>query len=281
MGNWKSSRILAERWDVSDGGLTYTFSLRDDIEFHDGRAVTADDLKWSMERATDPATEAPTVSVFLGDIAGVRDKLEGNAFNIAGVKVIDQKTISITADAPKAYLLAKLSYPTSFVLDRNNLEGNDDWFKQPNGTGPFLLDEYIPGELIRLTANKNYHLGAPHVDEVMHILSGGDALLMYENDEIHITGVGITSLDAILDPANPLSTDVQRSPPSFSTYFMGLNAKEPPFDDKNVRLALNYAIDRDTISEVLPPGAVSACQWGPPSGVPRIRPQPGRLRVRS
>ena len=61
---------LAERWDVSDGGLTYTFSLRDDIEFHDGRAVTADDLKWSMERATDPATEAPTVSVFLGDIAG-------------------------------------------------------------------------------------------------------------------------------------------------------------------------------------------------------------------
>ena len=117
---------LAETWDISDGGLTYTFTLRDDIEFHDGRAVTADDVKWSMERATDPATEAPTVSVFLGDIAGVNDKLEGNASNISGVKVIDQRTISVTADAPKAYLLAKLSYPTSYTLDRNNLEASDD-----------------------------------------------------------------------------------------------------------------------------------------------------------
>ena len=266
---------LAETWDISDGGLTYTFTLRDDIEFHDGRAVTADDVKWSMERATDPATEAPTVSVFLGDIAGVNDKLEGNASNISGVKVIDQRTISVTADAPKAYLLAKLSYPTSYTLDRNNLEASDDWFKQPNGTGPFLLDEYIPGELIRLTANKSYHLGAPHVDEVMHILSGGDALLMYENDEIHVTGVGLTSLDAILDPANPLSTDVQRSPPSFSTYFMGLNAIEPPFDDKNVRLALNYAIDRDTISETLLRGLLVPANGVLPPGFPGYDPNLG------
>ncbi len=266
---------LAESWDVSGGGLTYTFHLRDDIEFHDGRAVTAEDVKWSLERATDPATEAPTVSVFLGDIAGVNDKLEGNASNISGVKVIDQRTISITADAPKAYLLAKLSYPTSYVLDRNNLEGNDGWFKQPNGTGPFLLDEYIPGELIRLTANKNYHLGAPYVDDVLHILSGGDALLMYENDEIHVTGVSLTSLDAILDPANPLSADVQRSPPSFSTYFMGLNALKPPFDDKNVRLALNYAIDRETISETLLRGLLVPANGVLPPGFPGYDPNLG------
>ena len=123
-----------------------------------------------------------------------------------------------------------------------------------------------------MTANKSYHLGAPHVDEVMHILSGGDALLMYENDEIHVTGVGLTSLDAILDPANPLSTDVQRSPPSFSTYFMGLNAIEPPFDDKNVRLALNYAIDRDTISETLLRGLLVPANGVLPPGSPDTTP---------
>ena len=266
---------LAENWEITGGGLTYTFNLRDDIQFHDGRAVTAEDVKWSMERATDPATEAPTVSVFLGDIVGVNDKLDGNASEISGVKVIDERTISVTADAPKAYILAKLSYPTSFVLDRNNVEGAENWLNQPIGTGPFLLDEYIPGELIRLTANQDYHLGAPHVAQVDHILSGGDALLMYENDEIHVTGVGLTSLDAILDPANPLSGDVQRAPPSFSTYYMGLNVEQPPFDDLNVRLALNHAIDRATISEVLLRGLLVPAEGVLPPSFPGYDPNIG------
>ena len=141
--------------------------------------------------------------------------------------------------------------------------------------GPFLLDEYIPGELIRLTANQDYHLGAPHVAQVDHILSGGDALLMYENDEIHVTGVGLTSLDAILDPANPLSGDVQRAPPSFSTYYMGLNVEQPPFDDLNVRLALNHAIDRATISEVLLRGLLVPAEGVLPPSFPGYDPNIG------
>ena len=257
---------LAEKWDITDGGRTYTFHLRDDIKFHDGRPVTAQDVKWSLERATDPALQAPTVDTFLGDIVGAKDKLNGLASEISGVKVINDRTITITADAPKAYFLAKLSYPTSFVLDKNNVTEDASWLRSPNGTGPFRLAEYLPGEVIRLTAYEDYHLGPPHIDEALHILSGGDALLMYENDEIQVTGVGLTSLDAILDPANPLSTDVQRSPPSFSTYYIGLNVEEPPFDDPKVRLALNHAIDKETISHqllqdlwvpakgVLPPG---------------------------
>ena len=70
---------LAERWEVDEAGLVYTFTLRDDITFHDGKPITADDFKYSIERATDPELHSDTAPLYLGDIAGVRDKLNGNA----------------------------------------------------------------------------------------------------------------------------------------------------------------------------------------------------------
>ncbi|PKB64133.1 MAG: hypothetical protein BZY80_03780 [SAR202 cluster bacterium Io17-Chloro-G2] len=259
---------LAEDWDISNGGRTYTFHLRENATFHDGRQVTAQDVKWSIERAGDPATQAPTVDLFLGDIVGFKDKAKSLASDVSGVRVIDDRTIEITADAPKAYFLAKLTYPTSFVLDKNNVTQDASWLRTPNGTGPFRLAEYSPGEVIRLTAFEGYHLGAPNLAEVLHILSGGDAMLMYENDEIHVTGVGLTNLDSILDPANPLNRDVNKSPPSFSTYYMGMNVDQPPFDDPKVRLALNYAIDRDTISTTLLKGLLVPANSVLPPGFP-------------
>lgn len=259
---------LAEDWDITNGGRTYTFHLRENATFHDGRQVTAQDVKWSMERAGDPATQAPTVDLFLGDIVGFKDKVKGLASDVRGVRVIDARTIEIEADAPKAYFLAKLTYPTSFVLDKNNVTQDATWLRDPNGTGPFRLAEYTPGEVIRLTAFEGYHLGAPKLAEVMHILSGGDAMLMYENDEIHVTGVSLVNLDSILDPANPLNRDVHQAPPSFSTYYMGMNVNEPPFDDPKVRLALNYAIDRETISTTLLKGLLSPAVGVLPPGFP-------------
>ncbi|MCH7713942.1 MAG: peptide ABC transporter substrate-binding protein [Chloroflexi bacterium] len=259
---------LAESWDISNGGRTYTFHLRENATFHDGRKVTAQDIKWSIERAGDPATQAPTVDLFLGDIVGFKDKLKGLASDVSGVRVIDDRTIEITADAPKAYFLAKLTYPTSFVLDKNNVTQDASWLRAPNGTGPFRLAEYTPGEVIRLTAFEGYHLGPPKLAEVLHILSGGDAMLMYENDELHVTGVSFNNLDAILDPANPLNRDVKQAPAQFSTYYMGMNVNEPPFDDVKVRLALNYAIDRDTISRTLLKGLLVPAIGVLPPGFP-------------
>ena len=266
---------LAEDWDITDGGVTYTFHLRQNAKFHDGRPVTAQDIKWSIERAGDPATQAPTVDLFLGDIVGFKDKANGIASDVRGVQVIDALTVQITADAPKAYFLAKLTYPTSFVVDKNNVTSDATWLREPNGTGPFRLAEYTPGVTIRLTAFEDYHLGAPNLDEVQHILSGGDALLMYENDEIQVTGVGLTNLDSILDTGNPLNRDVQQSPPSFSTYYMGMNVQEPPFDDPKVRLALNYAIDRDTISTTLLRGLLVPAVGVLPPGFPGYRDSTG------
>ena len=114
---------LAQEWEIGGGGRSYTFRLVKDAIFHDGRPVTARDIKWSLERAADPLTNAPVVDTYLGDIVGVKEKLEGRATDIAGVQVIDDHTVVISIDAPKAYFLAKLTHSNAYVLDRNNVGG--------------------------------------------------------------------------------------------------------------------------------------------------------------
>ena len=235
-------------WDVSSDGRIYTFHLRQDAKFHDGKPVTAQDVKWSLERAANPLTSAPVVDQYLGDIVGVKERLAGDASEVAGVRVIDDRTVEITIDAAKSYFLAKLTYPTAFVLDRENVEANRRWFREPNGTGPFKLSEYVPGESMVLTRNELYHLGPPFLEKVRFILSGGTAMLMYENDEIHLTGVGLADLDRLLDPNNSLNAELKQAPPRFSTDYIGMNVTEPPFDDPKVRQALNYAINKQVIS---------------------------------
>jgi oligopeptide transport system substrate-binding protein len=263
---------LAERWDISDDGLVYTFHLRQDAKFHNGKPVTAQDVKWSLERVTDPETQAPVAEQYLGDIVGVTEKLNGQADSIQGVRVIDDRTIEITIDAPKSYFLAKMSYPTTFVLDRENVEGNPDWLRQPNGTGPFKLAQYDVGQTIRLVRNENYHLGPPHLDEIRFILSGGSPMLMYENDEIDITGVGLADLARVKDPNEPLNAELHEAPAGFSVSYIGMDVNQPPFDDPKVRMALNLAINKEAIAENVLENLASPAKSIIPPGFPSYNP---------
>lgn len=264
---------LVEDWDVSADGRVYTFRLRSDAVFHNGKPVTAEDVRWSLERATNPSTESPVAGQYLGDIVGVKEKLDGDAETISGLRVIDDKTVEITIDAPKSYFLAKLTYPTGFVLDRENVEADPKrWFRRPNGTGPFMLTQYDVGEKMVLSRNPNYHLGAPHLDEVEMILSGGTSMLMYENDEIHVAGISLADLDRILDPSNSLNAELQQAPPTFSVQYIGLNVNEPPLDDVKVRQALNLSIDKQNLAtSVLADQVVPAYGILPP-GFPGFNP---------
>ena len=258
---------VADRWEISEDGMTYTFYIRDNARFHDGKPITASDFKWSLERAASPDTASPVADTYLSDIVGVDDVLEGEATDIVGVRVIDDRTLQIEIDAPKAYFLAKLTYPTAYVLDRENVEaGGDGWTDAPNGSGPFKLAEYRVGERIVLERNENFYLEPPHLDSVIMNLAGGQSMAMYENDEIDITGVGLFELDRVLDPTEPLNKELVIAPPSFTTFYIGFNAAEPPFDDPKFRQALTHAVDKDLIANevlstlvtpaygVLPPG---------------------------
>ena len=270
--NFSVAPDLASSWEISENGTVYTFHLRPDAKFHDGRPVTAQDVKWSLERVADPELVSPVVDQYLNDVIGVQAKLRGEADSVEGVKVIDDQTVQITIDAPKSYFLAKLTYPTAFVLDQTNVEGNEDWIRSPNGTGPFRLAQYDVGEVMRLARNDFYHLGPPHLDEVELQLSGGSSMILYENDEIDVTGVGLADLERVLDPGSPLNPQVQPYPARFTTSYVGLNVSEPPLDDPKFREALNLAVDRDQIATVVYDGAVRPAKSIIPPRFPAYNP---------
>jgi len=244
---------IAEGWEVSEGGTVYTFHLREDVKFHDGKPVTAQEFKYSIERACDPATGSVVADTYLGDIIGTKEKLRGLTDEVSGVRVIDDYTLEITIDAPKAYFLAKLTYPTAFVVDRENVEGpRQPWTDRPNGTGPFKLKEYRLGERIVLERNEFYYgEPKPALEEVHFYLAGGSAMIMYENEELDATPVGLADIERVLDPTNPLNKELTMVVPTLSTFYIGFNVNRPPFDDVKVRQAFNYALDKEKIINVV------------------------------
>ena len=270
--NFSVAPDLAESWEISQDGTTYTFNIHPDAKFHDGRPVTAQDVKWSIERVADPELASPVVDQYLNDIVGVSSKLDGASGEVSGVQVVDDRTVRFTIDAPKAYFLAKLTYPSAFVLDQANVALGDAWFETPNGTGPFRLDEYVIGETIRLGRNEYYHLGPPHLDEVEMILSGGSRMILFENDEIDVTGVGLADLERVLDPSDALNPLVHPYPARFTTSYIGLNTDQPPLEDPKFRKALNLAFDRDQIAAVVYEGAVRPAKTIIPPRFPSYNP---------
>ena len=260
---------IAESWEINEDGTVYTFHIRDDAKFHDGKRVTADDFKWSMQRAAHPDTASPVADTYLNDIVGVEAVLEGETEDISGITVIDDSTLQIEIDAPKAYFLAKLTYPTAYVLDSENVvSGGRTWTDTPNGTGPFRLKEYRIGERIILERNEHYYRERANVDSIAMNLAGGQSMAMYENDEIDITGVGLFDLDRVLDPSEPLHEELVVAPPDFSISYVGFNASMPPFDDPKFRQALNHAVDKHLISNEVLSGLVEPAYGILPPGFP-------------
>jgi len=240
---------IAADWEVSPDGKTYTFHLREGVKFHDGRAVTASDFKYSFERAADPETGSPVAEAYLGDIVGVKQKLSGEADTVSGVRVIDESTLEITIDAPKAYFLTKLVHCTAFVVDSENINSGDDWWRRPNGTGTFRLAEWLEGEKIALERNELFYRGTARLDRVTFLLKG-DSMMMYENDQIDITGVGASNIERVLDPTNPLNDQLVIAP-ELSVLYIGFNNEIPPFDDAAVRQAFCHAVDKDKLIQIL------------------------------
>src|SRR5262249_7959118 len=163
-----------------------------------------------MERAADPATDSSTADTYLGDIVGAKDMIRGKAKEISGIKVIDDNTLQITIDAPKPYFLAKLTYPTAFVVDKNQIQNDKrNWTRRPNGTGPFKLQEWKIGERVVLVPNERYHGDVkPKVSKVTFNLAGGSSLTQYENGEIDISGIGINDIERIRDKSESLNKEL-------------------------------------------------------------------------
>lgn len=257
---------LAGSWDLSTDGKVYTFHLRPNAKFHDGRPVVAQDVIYSWERAAAPATQSDTVLTYLGDILGVAEMHSGKAQHISGLKALDDHTLQVSIDAAKPYFLFKLTMPVAFVLDQKNVESGPNWYRTPNGTGPYKLTRWDSFKLMVYDANPDYYLGAPSIQQIVVQLYTGVGINLYESGEIDMTGISSSDVARVLDPADPLHPDL-RSGVSLCTDFVVFDVTRPPFDDVKVRQAFSMAFDRQKYIDVVTNGV----------GIPAKGPYPPAL----
>jgi ABC-type oligopeptide transport system substrate-binding subunit len=174
---------------------------------------------------------------------GVPEKVSGQADTISGLTALDDHTLQVTLDAPKPYFVYKLTYPTSFIVDRENVESGDDWYREPNGTGSYRMREWRSFEYIIYEANADFYLGAPSIRYIVVRLYSGVGLNLYETGEIDITGIGRYDADRFLEPSEPLHSELLTGV-DLCTSYITFDVTQPPFDDVNVRKAFSMAFDR-------------------------------------
>jgi oligopeptide transport system substrate-binding protein len=258
---------LAESWEVTSDGTLYTFHLRQNALFHDGRPVTAGDVVFSWERAANPETRSDTALTYLGDIVGVREMVDGRSDHISGLRVVDDHTLQVSIDAPKPYFLLKLTYPTAFILDKNNIESGPDWYRTPNGTGPYRLTRWERFQVMIYERYEDFYLGPPAIPYVIMQLYSGIGLRLYETGEIDMTAVYPYSVPGVMDLSNPLHSELVGGVDLYTDYVV-FDVNQPPFDDLKVRQAFSMAFDRQKYMDVVLQGIALPAVGPFPPGLP-------------
>ncbi len=256
---------LAESYEISPDLMTYTFKLRSGVLFHNGREMTADDVKYSLDRATNPATQSPGAG-FFGSIAGFENA--GDA-GLSGVEVIDPLTVRITLSRPDATFLHVMALNFASVVPKEAVEAaGDDFGKHPVGTGAFKLADWTLGQSLTFAKNADYwREGVPYLDQVVFEVGQEPivALLRLQSGEVDVPGDGIPPAkftEVMADPAQAARVVVGGQ---LHTGYITMNVTMPPFDKVEVRQAVNMAINKDRIVQIINGRATPANQPLPPS----------------
>lgn len=263
---------LASSWTVSADGLTYTFAIRHDARFQDGRQLTAADVVWSWTRALDPETGSLSGPVFLEDIRGAAAYAAGEADSVSGLRADGARTLVVTLRSPLSFFPSKLSAGPALVVDRHNVSAGGEWWRTPNGSGPYRLETWQSENLIRLRRadTASWLPGGPAVVEFRQ-LDVGEELRLYEDDELDLASIGTADFDRFHDPNEPRSRELQ-STPDLAFHYLGFNTTLAPLDDVHVRRALALATDRVFINEVVLAGTQREAKGVIPPGLPGHRP---------
>lgn len=259
---------LAESYSISDDGMLFTFKLRPGVKFHNGREMTAEDVKYSLDRVTNPATQSPGAG-FFGSIKGYDAMAGGSATTLEGVTVVDPLTVEIALSRPDATFLHVMALNFASVVPKEAVEAaGDDFGKQPVGTGAFKLEEWTLGQRLVFAKNADYwRAGVPYLDTVTFEVGQEPivALLRLQNGEVDVPGDGIPPAKFTEVMGNPEEAARVVEGGQLQTGYITLNVTTPPFDKVEVRQAVNMAINKDRIVQIINGRAVPANQPLPPS----------------
>lgn len=262
---------LAESWDIPDN-QTYVFHLRKGVKFHNGRELTAEDVKYSLNRVLDPKTASPGRSYIS---------------LIDAIEVLDKYTVKVHLSAPLASLLDGLTSDNLSIVPKEVVEANGNLQKVECGTGPFMLKEWVADNSMTLVKNPDYfEKGAPAVDKVIFRVIPEQASLLAGVKSGDIDFATIND-GALIRQAAKDSKVVVMSKPGLNMRIFSFNTTRKPFDDVRVREAISLALDRSEILTIAEfgmgkttgPIPVAATQWAlPPAKLPFSTPDPARAK---
>ncbi|HEY7036863.1 MAG TPA: ABC transporter substrate-binding protein [Thermomicrobiales bacterium] len=239
---------LADSWDVSEDGLTYTFKLHQGVKFHNGREVVAADVKYSYERLVDPKTASPSASTLA---------------SMASVEAPDNYTVVLTLKAKDASILANLGADAScIIIPKEVVEANGDLSQVAVGSGPFKFKEYVPNTHVSLEKNADYfEEGLPYLDALD---------LLIASEDTSRTAALVQGTVDIIEYTPPKDIEMLKSDSSIALAgnsiqqirMIGFNLRRPPFDNVKVRQAINMVVDRQAIVDAALQG------FGTPADIP-------------
>jgi len=241
---------LAEDWEASDDGLTWTFHLRDDVRFSNGREFSAEDVVYTYDRMLDP------------------DTASGQAYLLDGVESVtapDDSTIVFELDAPNPALLSKLAGNKAVgIIARESVE-DGTINTSPIGTGPFMITDFQPGIQLTLERNPEYwREGLPYLDGVqIRVISDENVRrsAIVSGDVDWAISVPAQSVAELKEDDNVVVDEV----PAGAYWYVGVNTANEPLSDARVRQAVAWALNRDEIAEVATFGTAVATQDPIPS----------------
>ncbi|MCO8146364.1 ABC transporter substrate-binding protein [Rhodovulum tesquicola] len=267
-GTTELKKDLAEDYTISDDGMTYTFTLRQGVKFHNGREMTAEDVKYSLDRVTNPATQSPGAG-FFGSIEGYDAMAAGEADSLSGVTVIDPYTVEIKLSRPDATFLHVMAINFSSIVPKEVVEQyGEDFGKNPVGTGAFYLENWTLGQSLTFARNTDYwNEGLPKLDKITFEIGLEPivALLRLQQGQADIPGDGIPPAKFLEVTQDPAFKDLVIEGGQLHTGYITMNVNMAPFDNVKVRQAVNMAINKDRAVRIINGRAVPANQPLPPT----------------
>jgi ABC-type transport system substrate-binding protein len=242
---------IAKSWYVEDDHLTWVFNLRKGAKFHNGRELTAADIKFSYERVLSPTLKSPN-SWFLENLEGATEYLNGRAKEVIGIKALDKYRVSLKLTVPYTGFLLNLGQYCCSIIAKEEMEKG-----KIVGCGPFILEETNPNGCT-LVAFKDYFGGAPYADKINIEFNPSNAAEKFLNKQYNFMTVDNKTLMESLKHAESSSIKLKDV---MGTYYAGFNLKSncTLIQDVDIRQALNHAIDRKRIiKEVLGGMAIEA-----------------------
>ena len=266
--------LLAESWEASRDGLTYTFKLKKGVTWHDGKPFTARDVAFTFYSVLDPKVTTPHRAYFdaltgFPELTAKENPKKPEELAVKPIEVVDDHTVRFRLRYPSGSFLAVLVNPRAGIVPEHLLKGTDlntaEFNRKPVGTGPFKFVEWRRGERIVLEANDKYHGGRPALNRVLFRIIP-DAVVQLQ--ELRAGGVDLLEGPPLTEVARLKQTPgikVITADNTSYTYF-GWRQDLAPFNDLRVRRALNHAIDIPSmIKEVLQGYAAPATGQFPPS----------------